>query len=106
MARVSESSFVPSPSTEALTTWKTKQQTKCFTGESMHQMANFKIDSKGPSPQDATTNDELDQKDGVMEENVRNALDAYSPPCLLPMGFEVPESGSMALSGSTQPLLP
>nr|GMD65355.1 CSC1-like protein At3g54510 isoform X1 [Ipomoea batatas] len=58
------------------------------------------------SVQDATTNDELDQKDGVMEENVRNALDAYSPPCLLPMGFEVPESGSMALSGSTQPLLP
>ena len=49
--------------------------------------------------QDAKKNDELDEQNGVMETNLQNALDAYCPPCLRPVDFEVEESCS------TQPLI-
>ncbi|XP_071931963.1 CSC1-like protein At3g54510 isoform X2 [Coffea arabica] len=51
------------------------------------------------SMQDAKKNDELDEQNGVMETNLQNALDAYCPPCLRPVDFEVEESCS------TQPLI-
>ncbi|XP_075094039.1 hyperosmolality-gated Ca2+ permeable channel 2.5 isoform X4 [Nicotiana tabacum] len=49
--------------------------------------------------QDAKKNDELDKKDGLMEENVRKALDAYSPPCLRPLDL------GMEGTSSTKPFL-
>ena len=49
--------------------------------------------------QDAKKNDELDEQNGLMEANLQNALDAYCPPCLRPVDFEVVESCS------TQPLI-
>ncbi|KAL6981007.1 hypothetical protein U1Q18_022642, partial [Sarracenia purpurea var. burkii] len=49
--------------------------------------------------QDAMRNDELDEKNGIMEMNYRNALDAYCPPCLWPANFTTEESSS------THPLL-
>ncbi|XP_019231011.1 PREDICTED: CSC1-like protein At3g54510 isoform X2 [Nicotiana attenuata] len=51
------------------------------------------------SVQDAKKNDELDKKDGLMEENVRKALDAYSPPCLRPLDL------GMEGTSSTKPFL-
>ncbi|XP_071936614.1 CSC1-like protein At3g54510 isoform X5 [Coffea arabica] len=51
------------------------------------------------SMQDAKKNDELDEQNGLMEANLQNALDAYCPPCLRPVDFEVVESCS------TQPLI-
>ncbi|KAL3537661.1 hypothetical protein ACH5RR_001027, partial [Cinchona calisaya] len=48
---------------------------------------------------DAKKNDELDEQNGLMEENFQHALDAYSPPCLRPFSYEVKESFS------TQPLI-
>lgn len=49
--------------------------------------------------QDAKNNDELDKKDGLMEENVRKALDAYSPPCLRPLDL------GLEGTSSTKPFL-
>nr|XP_016501113.1 PREDICTED: CSC1-like protein At3g54510 isoform X1 [Nicotiana tabacum] len=51
------------------------------------------------SVQDAKKNDELDKEDGLMEENVRKALDAYSPPCLRPLDL------GMEGTSSTKPFL-
>ncbi|KAF3667314.1 CSC1-like protein [Capsicum annuum] len=51
------------------------------------------------SIQDAKNNDELDKKDGLMEENVRKALDAYSPPCLRPLDL------GLEGTSSTKPFL-
>ncbi|GMP41286.1 hypothetical protein CsSME_00011444 [Camellia sinensis var. sinensis] len=52
------------------------------------------------SVEDAMRNDELDEKSGLMEANHRNALNAYSPPCLRPLNFTEEEDSS-----STQPLI-
>ncbi|XP_055817976.1 CSC1-like protein At3g54510 isoform X1 [Solanum dulcamara] len=51
------------------------------------------------SVQDAKNNDELDKKDGLEEENVRKALDAYSPPCLRPLDL------GLEGTSSTKPFL-
>ncbi|CAL5380008.1 unnamed protein product [Camellia sinensis] len=51
------------------------------------------------SVEDAMRNDELDEKSGLMEANHRNALNAYSPPCLRPLNFTEEDSSS------TQPLI-
>ncbi|XP_059311717.1 CSC1-like protein At3g54510 isoform X2 [Lycium ferocissimum] len=50
---------------------------------------------KQASIQDAKNNDELDKKDGLMEENVRKALDAYSPPCLRPLDLGLEGTSSI-----------
>ncbi|XP_060217498.1 CSC1-like protein At3g54510 isoform X1 [Lycium barbarum] len=50
---------------------------------------------KQVSVQDAKNNDELDKKDGLMEENVRKALDAYSPPCLRPLDLGLEGTSSI-----------
>lgn len=44
------------------------------------------------SLQDAKTNDELDEKNGLMEANFQRVLDAYSPPCMRPMDARARES--------------
>ncbi|KAI5681218.1 hypothetical protein M9H77_02445 [Catharanthus roseus] len=49
--------------------------------------------------QEARENDELDQKNELMETNLQSVVDAYSPPCFCPSEFEGEESSS------TQPLL-
>ncbi|CAN4106563.1 unnamed protein product [Withania somnifera] len=51
------------------------------------------------SVQDAKNNDELDKKDGLLEGNVRKALDAYSPPCLRPLDL------GLEGTSSTKPFL-
>ncbi|GFY92189.1 Early-responsive to dehydration stress protein [Actinidia rufa] len=48
---------------------------------------------------DAMTNDELDEKSGLMETNYQKALDAYCPPCLRPVNFTAEEPNS------SQPLI-
>ncbi|KAK1370478.1 Early-responsive to dehydration stress protein (ERD4) [Heracleum sosnowskyi] len=50
------------------------------------------------SVQDAAKNDELDEQNGLMEDNCRKALDAYCPPCLRPESVNEE-------STSTQPLI-
>ncbi|XAR63514.1 hypothetical protein NMG60_11023473 [Bertholletia excelsa] len=47
------------------------------------------------SVEDAMKNDELDEINGMLEENCRNALEAYCPPCLRPVNFPAEESSSM-----------
>lgn len=54
---------------------------------------------KQVSVQDAKNNDELDKKDGFIEENVHKALDAYSPPCLQPLDL------GLEGTSSTKPFL-
>ncbi|KAH0782236.1 hypothetical protein KY290_001834 [Solanum tuberosum] len=51
------------------------------------------------SVQDAKNNDDLDKKDRLEEENVRKALDAYSPPCLRPLDL------GLEGTSSTKPFL-
>ncbi|KAK2979204.1 hypothetical protein RJ640_027498 [Escallonia rubra] len=46
------------------------------------------------SVQDAMKDDELDRKNGLMEANCQNALDAYLPPCLRPENLGEEESSS------------
>ncbi|XP_057498874.1 CSC1-like protein At3g54510 isoform X2 [Actinidia eriantha] len=48
---------------------------------------------------DAMTNDDLDEKSGLMETNYQKALDAYCPPCLRPVNFTAEEPNS------SQPLI-
>ncbi|XP_073040792.1 CSC1-like protein At3g54510 isoform X2 [Primulina eburnea] len=47
------------------------------------------------SVKDAMELDELDEKSGAMDANLRNATDAYCPPCLRPPDFEDVESSSL-----------
>ncbi|KAH6803448.1 Early-responsive to dehydration stress protein [Perilla frutescens var. frutescens] len=47
------------------------------------------------SVKDARDRDEYDEKTDLMEPNLRNAIEAYSPPCLRPMDLEDGESSSL-----------
>lgn len=45
--------------------------------------------------QDARDRDEFDEKTDLMEPNLQNAIEAYSPPCLRPLDLEEGESSSL-----------
>ncbi|CAA3022413.1 CSC1 At3g54510 isoform X1 [Olea europaea subsp. europaea] len=47
------------------------------------------------SVKDAMDRDELDKKAGLMEDDLQNAIDAYSPPCLRPLNYEEIDSNSI-----------